>query len=71
MVLRKDESTDWIQLKDVKDSKLVEVTECVVENCIQDEPAFAWWVSKVLRRRNCIISKVKYKYWRMTRDFGV
>ena len=30
-----------------------------------------WWVSKVLRRRNKIISKVKSKYWRTTQKFGI
>ena len=40
-------------------------------NCIQEEPVFAWWVSKVLRQRNQIISKVKSKYWRMTHKFGI
>ena len=49
MVLWKNGSTDWIQLKDIKDSNPFEVTYYAVEDCIQDEPAFAWWVSKVLR----------------------
>ena len=42
-----------------------------VANRIQEEPAFAWWVKSVLRRRNRIISKVKKKYWRTTHKHGV
>ena len=71
MVLWKYGSFDWIQLKYTKDSNLVKVAEYAVANHIQEKLAFSWWVSKVLRRRNIIISKVKYKYWRTTHKFGV
>ena len=40
-------------------------------NCIQEEPVFAWWVSKVLRQRNQIISKVKSKYWKTKNNFWI
>ena len=43
----------------------------VVDYCIQDKPEFAWWISKVLRGWNGIISKVKSNYWRMTHTFGI
>ena len=60
-----------MKLKDIKDSNPVEVAEYAVANRIQDEPAFAWWVKPVLRRRNRIISKVKKKYWRTTHKYGI
>jgi hypothetical protein len=41
-----------------------------VANLIAEEPAFKWWVSNTLRKRNHIISKVKKKYWRMMHKFG-
>ena len=62
MVLCKYGSTNWIQIKVVKDSNPVDVAEYAVENRIQDKPYFAWWVSKVPRRQNIIISKAKSKY---------
>ena len=40
-------------------------------NHIMDEPAFAWWVSKLLRRHNIITPKVKSKYWRTTHNLGI
>jgi hypothetical protein len=55
----KDGTTSWIPLKDLKASNPVEVAEYAVANKIVEEPAFAWWVKDVLRRRNRIISKVK------------
>ena len=38
---------------------------------IQEDPEFDWWVSKVLRHRNIIISKVNSKYSRVTQKFGI
>ena len=40
-------------------------------NNIQENMDFAWYVSKVLRRSNRIISKLKSKYWRKTHKFGI
>ena len=71
LVAWKDGSNSWVKLKDIKDSNPVEVAEYAVANRIQDEPAFAWWVKPVLRRRNRIISKVKKKYWRTTHKYGI
>ena len=39
-------------------------------NGIADEAAFAWWIKDVLRRRACIISKVKTRYWKKTHKYG-
>ena len=71
MVLYKDGLTDCIQLKDIKESKPVEVAEYAVTNRIQDKPAFACLVSKVLRCWNIIIFRVKSKYWKTTHKFGI
>ena len=71
LVAWKDGSSSWVKLKDIKDSNPVEVAEYAVANRIQEEPAFAWWVKSVLRRRNRIISKVKSKYWRTTHKYGI
>jgi hypothetical protein len=67
----KDGDTAWIPLKDLKESYPVQVAEYAVANKIAEEPAFAWWVRKVLRRRDRIISKVKSRYWKKTHKFGI
>ncbi|MEM7375832.1 MAG: hypothetical protein AAF587_45000, partial [Bacteroidota bacterium] len=67
----KDGSSEWICLKDLKDSNPVELADYAVANKIDTEPAFHWWVPYVLRRWNRIISKVKNKYWRTTHKFGI
>ena len=43
----------------------------MVENSIQDDPEFSWWVSKVLRSQNRIISKLKCNHLRTTHKFGI
>ena len=55
----------------MKASNPVELSKYAVENRLDVEPAFKWWVRDVLRLRNRIIAKVKAKYWRTTRTFGI
>jgi hypothetical protein len=67
----KDGSTNWVALKDMKNSYPVQVADYAIANHIDDEPAFAWWVPTVLKKRTRILSKVKAKYWQRTRKFGI
>ena len=48
----------WIDLKLLKESNPVQVAEYVTACKIADEPAFAWWVPYVLRKREIIVSAV-------------
>jgi hypothetical protein len=66
----RDGSSDWIPLVDLKDSNPVELAEYAVANKVQEEPAFKWWVSTVLRKRNRIIAKLKSRYWSTSHKFG-
>eukprot|EP00980_Cylindrotheca_fusiformis_P014246 scaffold3766_cov80-Cylindrotheca_fusiformis.AAC.1 len=52
-----DGTSDWLPLKDLKESNPVEVAEYAVANKIEEEPAFKWWVPYVLKKRNRILSK--------------
>ena len=67
----KDGSTNWVSLKDIKESYLVEVAEFALATRISMEPTFAWWVPFVLKKRNRILAKVKSKYWLRTHKFGI
>jgi len=66
-----DGSTAWLPMKDVKEGNPVKLAKYAVVNKLQEEPAFKWWVSYVLRRRDRIIKKLKTKYWRTTHKFGI
>ena len=63
--------TSWIKLKELKESNPIEVAEYAVANFIVEEPAFKWWVSWTVRKRNIVISKLKGKYWRTTHKFSI
>ena len=67
----KDSGTDWVALKDIKESYPVQVAEYAVSSRISEEPAFAWWASSVLKKCNRIIAKTKSKYWLRTHKFGI
>ena len=67
----KDGSTTWITLKDMKNSYPVQLAEYAMLRRIAEEPAFGWWIKHVLKKRNCIIGKLKTKYWVRTHKFGV
>ena len=67
----KDGSTNWISLKDLKESYPMQTAEYAVAAKIAMEPAFAWWVLHTLKKRNQIISKVKSKYWLRTHKCGI
>jgi hypothetical protein len=55
----KDGSTSWQTLSNLKESHPLQVVEFVFAMQIADEPAFNWWVSWVLKKRDRIISQVK------------
>ena len=67
----KDGSTNSVTLKDVKESYPVQVAEFVISNHIAEEPAFAWWVPFVMKKRNHILAKVKSKYWLRSHKFRI
>ena len=48
----KDGSTDWVSLKNLKESYPEETAEYAVVAKIAMEPAFAWWVPYTLKKRN-------------------
>jgi hypothetical protein len=67
----RDGSTTWVPLSELKESNPIQVAEYAVANKIAEEPAFAWWVRNVLRKRDRIIKKVKARYWAKTHKFGI
>ena len=58
-------------MKDMKNSYTVQLAEYAVTCKLSQEPAFAWWVPYVLKKRNRIFTKVKYKYCLWTHKFGI
>jgi hypothetical protein len=61
----------WVPLKELKESNPIELAEYAVANKIDHEPAFAWWVPFVRRKRNHIVSKLQKKYWGTSHKIGI
>ena len=61
----------WVELKDIKESHLVEVAEYAVTHKIDDTPAFAWWVPYTLKKRDRIIAAVKSRITKATHKYGI
>jgi Reverse transcriptase (RNA-dependent DNA polymerase) len=66
-----DESTTWVPLKDIKESNPVEVAEYAVHMKLVSEPAFAWWMPFVIKKRDRLIKAVKKRYFRKHQKFGI
>ena len=64
-------TSDWVELKDLKQSNPIEVAEYAVSAGIADEPAFAWWVNYVLKKRQTIINKIKNRRVKKNIKFGI
>ena len=56
---------------DLKKSYLVQLAEYAKLQEIEDEPAFAWWVPFVLKKRGCITSVVQSRVKKRTREYGI
>jgi hypothetical protein len=55
----------------MKEAYPVQSAEYAVQARLVEEPAFAWWAPHTSKKRNCIIAKVKSKYWLRTHEFGI
>jgi hypothetical protein len=67
----KDASTDWISLKELKESNPVQVTDYCTKQKIDDKPALAWWVPYTLQKKVQIISAVNQHTKKTTHKYGV
>ena len=71
MVTWKYSISVWYNLKGLKESNPFEVTECDIAKCIVGEPAFSWWDTYLLSRRERIRAKVNSHDCNRTHKFGV
>ncbi len=70
-VLWKNGTTSWERLRNLKESNPVKVAEYAITQGIAEEPAFAWWVPFVLKKRDRYISANGTRYQKRTHKFGI
>ena len=59
IVAWKDGTSTSVPLREMKNLYPLEMAEYAINNKLDKEPAFAWWVPHVMRKKARIISKVK------------
>jgi hypothetical protein len=64
-------SQQWVELKILKESNPVQVAEYAMACGIGEEPAFAWWVPYVLRKRDVIVSAVNSQVCETSHKHGI
>ena len=68
----KDKSTNWIPLTEIKEANPLEVAEAAIALKVDRQPAFNWWVRKVLKRRDRMIGRLQTLRCRKGRmKFGI
>ena len=67
----KDKSETWVPLNVLKEAHPVEVADFARAKGIDSEPAFAWWVPHVVRKREVILAAVKSRLRKTTQKFGI
>jgi hypothetical protein len=50
---------------------MVQTAAYAVQKRLHEEPAFAWWVPTVIKKKETIRSKAKSKYWHRTYKYGI
>ena len=63
-------SESWIHMKDIKEFQPIEVAKFAKSRGISDEPAFAWWVPCMMRKRDVILSALKSQIRKTTHKYG-
>ena len=71
MVHWNDGSTSWEPLADLKESYPLDLAESAVQEGIDSEPAFSWWVPCTIRRGKRIVAAANKHYHKRTNKFGI
>ena len=67
----KNGETSWVKLKDLKDANPIETAEYAVNNGIDKQPAFVWWVKHTLKPRERLLKAMQKRYFRTTQKYGI
>lgn len=66
-----DGTTSWHPLHDIKNTFPVQLATYALQNEIDKEPAFSWWVPYTLKKKERIIKAIKSRYSQRSHKFGI
>ena len=69
-ILWKDGTSTWERLADLKESYPIDVAQYAIDNGIDGELAFSWWVPYVTKKKERILTAVNHQYHKITHKFG-
>ena len=67
----KDGTSNWVSLKDMKETFPIELATYAQRANLLDEPAFSWWALHALKKSKTVLAKVKSKYWERSTKYGI
>ena len=67
----KDGLTDWVAMKDIRDSHPLELSECEISSDIQHDIEFYLWVSFMVKKWGRIWREVKPNYRLITHNYMI
>ena len=68
-VVWKDGTSTWECFADLKESYPIDVAQYAIDNGIDGEPAFSWWVPYVTKKKERILAAVNRWYHKTTHKF--
>ena len=66
-----DGSTSWEKLSTLKESYPVQVAIYAKDKYIDSEPAFSWWTTRTLRKRDRIVSTIAARFMKRNYKFRI
>ena len=67
----KDGTTTWLPLTILKDSNPLMLADYAISRGIQTQPAFAWWVPTVTRKRKHVVKQIQHRIPKKSMKFGI
>ena len=63
--------TSWLPLKEVKETKSVDIAKYARDNDLMEQPAFTWWDPHKLKKQTRLIKLAQHRTKRNRYKFGI
>jgi len=70
-IMWKDGTSSWHTLADVKNSYPLQLANYAIQNGLEKEAAFSWWVKPTIKHKRAFIKAAKRRFAKRTHKFGI
>jgi hypothetical protein len=67
----KDGSSSWHKLSDMRNSYPLQLAEYAIENGLNKELVFAWWIKPTVKHKRTFMKYAKCRFAKRTHTFGI